>query len=118
MKKGRRKWAALSALVLLLVLSLGAVQTLPLEEEERDSLTVFQGNRVLCDTGCQGYYMQQGKPVRARGIDRQEDRPALYCSYPLVCVNCQRHTGIVKKTAHPTCPVMPPVLVLTATVSA
>ena len=26
--------------------------------------------------------------------------------------------GIVKKTAHPTCPVMPPVLVLTATVSA
>ena len=92
MKKGRRKWAALSALVLLLVLSLGAVQTLPLEEEERDSLTVFQGNRVLCDTGCQGYYMQQGKPVRARGIDRQEDRPALYCSYPLVCVNCQRHT--------------------------
>lgn len=27
-------------------------------------------------------------------------------------------TGIVKKTAHPTCPVMPPVLVLTATVSA
>ena len=54
MKKGRRKWAALSALVLLLVLSLGAVQTLPLEEEERDSLTVFQGNRVLCDTGCQG----------------------------------------------------------------
>ena len=88
MKKGRRKWAALSALVLLLVLSLGAVQTLPLEEEEKDSLTVFQGNRVLCNTGCQGYYMQQGKPVRARGIDRQEDRPALYCSYPLVCVNC------------------------------
>ena len=91
MKKGRRKWAALSALVLLLVLSLGAVQTLPLEEEEKDSLTVFQGNRVLCNTGCQGYYMQQGKPVRARGIDRQEDRPALYCSYPRVCVNCQRH---------------------------
>ena len=27
-------------------------------------------------------------------------------------------SGIVKKTAHPTCPVMPPVLVLTATVSA
>ena len=29
-----------------------------------------------------------------------------------------REIGIVKKTAHPTCPVMPPVLVLTATVSA
>ncbi|OUN81344.1 hypothetical protein B5G06_10770 [Flavonifractor sp. An52] len=26
--------------------------------------------------------------------------------------------GIVKKTAHPTCPVMPPAFVLTATVSA
>lgn len=29
-----------------------------------------------------------------------------------------KQDGIVKKTAHPTCPVMPPVLVLTATVSA
>lgn len=28
------------------------------------------------------------------------------------------YSGIVKKTAHPTCPVMPPAFVLTATVSA
>lgn len=32
--------------------------------------------------------------------------------------NFYADSGIVKKTAHPTCPVMPPVLVLTATVSA
>lgn len=30
----------------------------------------------------------------------------------------QEANGTVKKTAHPTCPIMPPVLVLTATVSA
>ena len=46
-------------------------------------------------------------------INRGEKEEALK-----VAVQADGPGGIVKKTAHPTCPVMPPVLVLTATVSA
>lgn len=51
---------------------------------------------------------------------KQGETEPVKVDHPVQCQpgTAKTEVGIVKKTAHPTCPVMPPVLVLTATVSA
>ena len=94
MKRQVKRWLSVMMVALLAFVNMGAVmiEPVPMEEAEKDGLVEFRNNSLLCDTGCGGYYMQQGEAVLARGFDRTEGNvPAIICSYPLVCTTCQKH---------------------------
>ena len=94
MKRQVKRWLSVMMVALLAFVNMGAVmvEPVPMEEAEKDGLVEFRNNSLLCDTGCGGYYMQQGEAVLARGLDRTEGNiPAIICSYPLVCTTCQKH---------------------------
>ena len=75
MKRQVKRWLSVMMVALLAFVNMGAVmvEPVPMEEAEKDSLVEFRNNSLLCDTGCGGYYMQQGEAVLARGPDRTED---------------------------------------------
>lgn len=94
MKRQVKRWLSVMMVALLAFVNMGAVmvEPVPMEEAEKEGLVEFRNNSFLCDTGCGGYYMQQGEAVLARGLDRTEGNvPAIICSYPLVCTTCQKH---------------------------
>ena len=93
MKRQVKRWLSVMMVALLAFVTMGAVtvEPVPMEEPEKEGLVEFRDSSLLCDTGCGGYYMQQGETVLAQGLDRTEGNvPAIICSYPLVCVSCQK----------------------------
>ena len=55
--------------------------------------TEMRDGSMMCDTGCGGHYAQCGQAVLAQGFDRtQNNASVVFCSYPLACETCGKHT--------------------------
>ena len=95
MKRQVKRWLSVMMVALLAFVNMGAVmvEPVPMEEPEKEGLVEFRNNSLLCDTGCGGHYAQYGQAVLAQGFDRtQNNAPVVFCSYPLACETCGKHT--------------------------